>query len=377
MWTRKELKEKGKVSFKKNYWKAVLVSIIMIIISGGFSGGFSGGHFPQSYKSGIENAKEAKEMVGEAQGDLKDAKEDLEDTKEDLEDVKKDIEESIEDGQPEEGTIVINGSDVLKDITDNEEMAKDLEKSLGSFHADFADDMTTGAIVFVVIVAVIFVLLIVFIAMAVGFAISAFVLDPIEVGCNRFFTKNLDEPAAIGSNVLYAFDHSYLNVAKTMFFRDLYITLWGMLFVIPGIVKAYEYRMIPYLLAEHPEMTKKEVFAKSREMMSGNKWKAFVLDLSFIGWNLLSILTCGILSIFYVNPYINATNAALYDALKDKEEQPEYFYNDTADTTDTADVQEEFVNDVMVTDEAKMIEDTGKDAQIEASTDQDSESANG
>ena len=356
MWTRKELKEKGKVSFKKNYWKAVLVSLIMIIISGGFSGGFSGGHFPQSYKSGIENAKEAKEMVGEAQEDLDDAKEDLDDAKEDLDDAKKDLDEA-----KEEGAIVINGSDILKE----------LDKEHFNFKADFADDMTTGAIVFVVIVAVIFVLLIVFIAMAVGFAISAFVLDPIEVGCSRFFTKNLDEPAAIGSNVLYAFDHSYLNVAKTMFFRDLYITLWGMLFVIPGIVKAYEYRMIPYLLAEHPEMSKQEVFAKSREMMSGNKWKAFVLDLSFIGWNLLSILTCGILSIFYVNPYINATNAALYDALKDKEEQPEYFYNDTAD------VQEEFVNDVMVTDEAKMIEDTGKDAEIEASTDQDSASANG
>ncbi len=357
MWTRKELKEKGKTSFKKNYWKAVLVSLIMVIISGGF-GGVNGGNVSHNYNR-LQNPKE---MIGEVQEDLDDAKEDLDDAKEDLDDAKKDLDEA-----KEEGATVINGSDILKE----------LDKEHFNFKADFADDMTTGAIVFVVIVAVIFVLLIVFIAMAVGFAISAFVLDPIEVGCNKFFTKNLDEPAAIGSNVLYAFDHSYLNVAKTMFFRDLYITLWGMLFVIPGIVKAYEYRMIPYLLAEHPEMTKKEVFAKSREMMSGNKWKAFVLDLSFIGWNLLSILTCGILSIFYVNPYINATNAALYDALKDKEEQPEYFYNDTADATDTADVQEEFVNDVMVTDEAKMIEDTGKDAQIEASTDQDSESANG
>ena len=50
--------------------------------------------------------------------------------------------------------------------------------------------------------------------------------------------------------------------------------------------------------------------------MTGNKWKAFVLDLSFIGWEILSVLTCGILTIFYVNPYILSTNAALYEKLR-------------------------------------------------------------
>ena len=66
-------------------------------------------------------------------------------------------------------------------------------------------------------------------------------------------------------------------------------------------------------------MDKNEAFAKSKAMMKGNKWKAFVLDLSFLGWELLSLLTCGILSVFYVTPYVNATNAALYDALKEKD----------------------------------------------------------
>ncbi|MBR4758685.1 MAG: hypothetical protein IK078_00865, partial [Lachnospiraceae bacterium] len=74
MWTRKELKEKGKTSFKKNYWKAVLVSLIMIIISGGF-GGVNGGSFSNNYKR-IQNPKE---MIGEVQEDLDDAKEDLDD----------------------------------------------------------------------------------------------------------------------------------------------------------------------------------------------------------------------------------------------------------------------------------------------------------
>jgi uncharacterized membrane protein len=80
-------------------------------------------------------------------------------------------------------------------------------------------------------------------------------------------------------------------------------------------VKAYEYRMIPYILAENPHMSKKEVFAASKSMMIGNKWKAFVLDLSFLGWHILSVFTVGILELFYVAPYMYATNAALYEAL--------------------------------------------------------------
>ena len=103
---------------------------------------------------------------------------------------------------------------------------------------------------------------------------------------------------------------------KILFFRDLYVILWSLLFLIPGIVKLYEYRMIPYLLAEHPEMSKEEAFAISKQMMMGEKGKAFLLDLSFIGWILLSIFTCGLLLIFYVEPYMFSTSAALYEVLK-------------------------------------------------------------
>ena len=86
--------------------------------------------------------------------------------------------------------------------------------------------------------------------------------------------------------------------------------------LIPGIIKSYEYRMIPYILGETPNIPKEEAFALSRAMMTGNKWKAFVLDLSFLGWYILSGLTFGILGIFYVNPYVEQTSAALYQKLK-------------------------------------------------------------
>lgn len=108
---------------------------------------------------------------------------------------------------------------------------------------------------------------------------------------------------------------NYGNIVKTMFLRDLYLVLWTLLFIIPGVVKSYEYKMIPYLLAEYPDMSTKEVFAKSREMMNGQKMDTFILDLSFIPWSVLSSITAGIAGLFYVSPYKDATYAELYDTL--------------------------------------------------------------
>ena len=74
--------------------------------------------------------------------------------------------------------------------------------------------------------------------------------------------------------------------------------------------------MIPYILAENPKIQRKKAFKLSKEMMKGNKWKTFILDLSFLGWELLSIFTFGLLNIFYINPYKVATTEELYEVLK-------------------------------------------------------------
>ena len=108
----------------------------------------------------------------------------------------------------------------------------------------------------------------------------------------------------------------------TLLLQAVYTFLWTCLLIVPGFIKAYEYCMIPYLLADHPEMTRQEAFATSKAMMKGNKWKAFVLDLSFIPWDILSALTLGIVSVFYVAPYRQLTAAALYEKLKAQNEVP-------------------------------------------------------
>ena len=181
--------------------------------------------------------------------------------------------------------------------------------------SDMADTVNEYAtlIASVIGVALVIFLLIFIIALAV----DIFAWHPIEVGAQRFFFRSLSAPTSL-NELGYAFSHSYMNVVKTQFLRYLYTFLWSLLLIVPGIIKSYEYRMMPYILAENPEMDAKEVFARSKAMMDGEKWNAFVLDLSFIGWDFLSIFTCFILSIFYVNPYRNLTNAELYSVLKQK-----------------------------------------------------------
>ena len=286
MWTRKELKEQGKAAFRRNYWKSVLVAFIISLIVGGGAG-------VSSFSNGVNSASH----VGNS------------------------TDSSISvTGYPEDTQITINGEEVNLSA----EIANDLIEDLGEDGVvinmseedaqEFAQ-VLAGPAMGAAIGVMIFAALVAFVVvMAIILALNAFIINPFVVGGFRFFTKNLDEEANV-SNLGYGFDNNYKNIAITMFFRDLYIILWTLLFIIPGIVKAYEYRMIPYLLAEDPTMTREQAFAISKEMMTGNKWKAFVLDLSFLGWHILSIFTLGILEIFWVQPYEYSTDAALYRRL--------------------------------------------------------------
>ena len=91
----------------------------------------------------------------------------------------------------------------------------------------------------------------------------------------------------------------------------IFIYLWSLLLIFPGIIAAYRLRMTFYLMADHPELTCLEAMRQSRLLMKGFKWQAFVLDLSFLGWFLLGIVTCGVLFI-YVSPYYSTTAAHFY-----------------------------------------------------------------
>lgn len=141
----------------------------------------------------------------------------------------------------------------------------------------------------------------------------------VAVGAHRFFieSRNTGQSAGLLTLLSGFTDGNYVNIVITMFLRKLYTFLWSLLFVVPGIVKHYEYSMIPYLLAENPTMDYNTAFRVSRQMMDGQKWEAFVLDISFWLWYAAgSLLFWGIGTLF-VNPYYEATWTEYYIMLKE------------------------------------------------------------
>ncbi|MBO5209762.1 MAG: DUF975 family protein [Lachnospiraceae bacterium] len=273
MWTRKELKEKAKAALKRNYWKAVLVALVVLLIGGGAS----------SSSSSYTAVETSSETAADAQ------------------------EEVVTDIVAESGSVEQALENHLEEI-------------------DKLDESDTLAVLtaYLIVFALIFVVILAF-----ALTVSFLVYNPLLVGAQKFMLKSVDGEGEI-KDLAYTFDHNYKNGVKTLFFRDLHVFLWALLFVIPGVYKKYQYYMVEYILAENPDMPYKEVLARSKEMMDGQKWKAFVLDLSFILWEILGIFTCGILDIFFTRPYMYLTRAALYRELN----------GDTQDTVEAIEMQE-------------------------------------
>ena len=234
MWTRKELKMRGKAAFKANFWRCVLVAFIMAVIGGAIGG------------AGGRAAADGAPYV---------APEETTVTQEYL-----------------DGAIKLEMSGKAADIeafkAEFEEMLDEVRELGGQEAVRFVILMIAG------LFGAIF---------AVGFIVQILLINPLKVGCNRFFAENSYAPAEIGE-IGYGFRSGYGRVVGTMLRTSIYTLLWTLLFIVPGIIKTYSYRMVPYILAGEPEMSGKEAIDRSRQMMNGNKWRAFVLDLSFILW---------------------------------------------------------------------------------------------
>lgn len=277
MWTRKEIKQRAKEALQRNYWKIVLVSVLAMVLGGGLShsSGTSGSSVVSSVTA-VDTETEGSEEIGDSGWT----------------------------------GMIVTDEGVIRAQGDEDFLPDSAAQSIIEATEDMDDTMLAAYVVTVVIIAcIIFLIIIVIVGL-----VAAFLYNPFRVGVDRFMLKSVDDKAQI-KEIAYAFDHSYINVVKAMFHMDLRVFLWALLFVIPGVYKKYQYRMVPYILAEHPDMDYKEVLQMSRDMMDGEKWHAFVLDLSFILWHMLGMITCGIVEVFYVNPYVELTDASLYRRL--------------------------------------------------------------
>ena len=106
----------------------------------------------------------------------------------------------------------------------------------------------------------------------------------------------------------------YGRILGTMLLSSVYQFLWMLLLIVPGIIKGYSYALTPYLLKDHPELKFNAAIEESMRLMSGNKMRLFLLDLSFIGWFLLGLITFGI-AFLWITPYWNTARAAFYEDL--------------------------------------------------------------
>ncbi|WP_232818620.1 DUF975 family protein [Exiguobacterium flavidum] len=163
--------------------------------------------------------------------------------------------------------------------------------------------------------------------MVIIFAIALLLL-PIHVGYANFNLQLIRGHEANLNRLFRPFKEMYAKAFVTMFLKFLFIFLWSLLLIIPGIIKWFSYSMTEYLLNDHPELSRTEAITASRRMMDGHKGELFLLWLSFLGWFLLGIVTLGI-GYLWIMPYWYASVAAFYDQLKDgaAHAAPERYYD--------------------------------------------------
>ena len=304
MWTRAELKDRAKMCLSRYYWAAFLVSLIFAILSG-FGGSNANTQRITSYleqnESGNSQTDQSSLIPGELGGDG-----------------------SLSGNT---GSGLASGIELVPGLGDAYGPGAGNAGSMVASNLFYR--LFAGAMIVIVIISVV---------------IGIFVQPLFEIGRNRFYMESrvTGQSAGIGK-LFWGFSNGYLKLVGTQFLRGLITesvvilaSLLGFLVILFNGVEwigsvfwavmiyatigvsvyfQYCYLMVPYILAENPDMKTMEVLRLSKEMMDGQKWNAFVLGLSFLGWQLLGTLLCGI-GTFFVQPYVDATFAELYAVLR-------------------------------------------------------------
>lgn len=145
---------------------------------------------------------------------------------------------------------------------------------------------------------------------------SIFVAVPITIGMTRYFLHNHFEAAPF-ETLFSGFQQNYINGVGAMFVTGLFIWLWSLLLIVPGIIKAIQYSFVPFILADNPNIPSSRAREISRMLTDGEKWNIFVFILSFFGWFLLCILTLGI-GFLFLTPYYYSSFTELYIFVRDR-----------------------------------------------------------
>lgn len=150
----------------------------------------------------------------------------------------------------------------------------------------------------------------------IGSVASLFVTSIIYMGVAVWFQRAIHREKLDVGEMFCAFKERYTDNVLLVFLKGLFVFLWTLLFVVPGIIKAYSYSVAEYIKMENPNISPSRAIDISKAMTEGHKMDLFVLDLSFFGWHMLSALTFGILEVVYVGPYYYAAKAFAYEEIK-------------------------------------------------------------
>ncbi len=146
------------------------------------------------------------------------------------------------------------------------------------------------------------------------------ILSILKVGGTRYFVKSQTEDVKF-IEIFFSFkgeNKTFLHIALVSVYKTITVFLWGLLFIIPGIVKAYDYAAFHYVLALRPDLSAKETLRISKLMMRGNKIKFILLELSFIGWDILEFVSFGVLKHLFITPYKLITYDEFFTEIKNE-----------------------------------------------------------
>ena len=258
MWTREQLKTNAKEILRKSYWWAFLVCLVFGIIAGlgSSSGRISTGSTSMKNTGSHQSIIKVDDIVG-------------------------------------------------RDSNMTPQQKQQIQQAIDSYFNPVSIGLGVTAAILSLIVSLI------------KLALNIFLINPVRVGYSKYFIEQHYDRVDFKNLFTGFMGGKYLARVKTMFFKNLYTFLWTLLFIIPGIIKGYSYYLIPYILADNPDISTDRAFEISMKTMDGEKWDFFVLQLSFIGWNLLGLLACCI-GVYFVEPYVQTTYCEFYIAMRDK-----------------------------------------------------------
>lgn len=231
--------------------------------------------------------------------------------------------------------ISIEGEDVLDNMDEAEKKFKDNKNKsfkVGSVEFSFADGefaklanmAVTGSYVSTIYKGVVSItgskraaaVIMIIASVLIRLFLTYFVFNVLSVVMSRIFLEaRTFEKVPVKSFFMLIRTKKWLRAGLTLLLRELYQGLWN-LTVIGGIIKHFSYYLVPYLIAENPDLRPNEAITLSRKLMKGHKWECFKLELSFLGWEIIGMLTAGLLNIFWINPYKEAAAAELYASLR-------------------------------------------------------------